>query len=146
MKFNMLNIQSSFDLRLLQKISNKSEVEKSIYYALNESMNIIKHNVITTIQTGVRTGRPFRKRINGKLYVGRHSAPGEPIANITGKTADTTYQETKKDYALLGSKAEYSGDPEYGTSMIIARRTYAKQLNKDIDIISHNISSQIVKI
>lgn len=120
-------------------------VKQRIASGLNTGMDIVKRNVITTITTGERTGRPYRLKINGKVYQGRHSAPNEPIANITGRTANETYTQINGMEAILGSQAPYSGRPEYGTRRIIARKTYEKQVNKDIDTVSEKIITKLTE-
>lgn len=131
--------------KLLNGLSSIPEIRNQSRAGFYKGLLHTKNDYVRTIQTGTRSGRPFRIRYRGQILTGRHSAPGENIANVTGRTARLAYARISGDDGIIGSKAPYSGYPEYGTKKIVPRKTAQKIVDKNINFISQNIEKSILE-
>jgi hypothetical protein len=132
-------------LQIFNNLATNGYVSDKTQSALRITTKNTKDKIYKNITTGVRSGKPFAKRINGVLYVGRHSAEDEDIGSITGKTAHGLYNQVDVNGYEIGSNTPYSSFPEDGTRVISARKTLQKEVDKNLQIDARQIENFILK-
>lgn len=130
---------------LINALSRVSELRKKVRRGFQLGLSDTKNEYTKTIRTGSRSGKPYAITYRGRLIVGRHSTPNEPIGNITGRTADKSYFNTTATEGIIGSKAPYSGIPEDGAGLVAPRKTAKKIVDKNLKLISSSIEKAVLK-
>jgi len=123
----------------------ETDLKQPILDTLKGGAQLIRSEAITSIQSGSKTGRIYKKYNPTREH--RASAPGEAPASDTGNLVSNIMVEDKGESVEVQSKAEYSKYLEYGTSKMEARPymfpAYEKSREKIVEAVFKKIATTL---
>jgi HK97 gp10 family phage protein len=116
----MVKLQG-FNKFLAEMAGINDKLEKNVKKALSKSANLIRNDVVKSIQTiskGYIWTEKEGKKKGKKRWV---SKPGDAPNSDTGRLVGSITMEVAENYAKVGTDIEYAWDLEFGSSENKAR-------------------------
>lgn len=123
----------------------KARIKRGAYLGVIEGTELVKEEMVRSIQSGPKTGRLYRRR----SVTHRASAPGEAPASDTGRLVQsiTTAYKTEPIQGRVNAGTDYAASLEYGTTRMeprpYARPALASKYDEILKAIMENVKMQL---